>query len=204
MSPPHRRQGRRQLANDCSTARVGKSSRFHQWERCCNPMWRRLRSVSSSTRIIFARLPQRNHALRLLEQPTGHGPSMRTNRQTSYEKVTLLHPYSSDRTSAPAHVCSHCGLHVYLSLRRNGLPPPRPRRRPCGPSRGSAIRPRRPSRRSLGLMIPPAPTQYPTTYETNTTDLRSLTRGTVPSALPVTTQRLWRAGDSGGSRGCFH
>ena len=42
---------------------------------------------------------------------------------TVYEKLPLLYPHSADRTNAPAHLGSHCGLHVFLRLRR----PPGPR-----------------------------------------------------------------------------
>src|SRR4029077_7813721 len=51
-----------------------------------------------------------------------------------YEKLPLVYSHSADRTSAPAHLGSHCGLHVFLCLRR----PPGPGRKSTGASGGSS------------------------------------------------------------------
>ena len=55
-------------------------------------------------------------------------------RIRSYEKLPLVYSHSADRTNAPAHIGSHCGLHVFLRLRR----PPGPRGKPCGTAAGPA------------------------------------------------------------------
>jgi hypothetical protein len=51
-------------------------------------------------------------------------------RISLYEKLPLVYSHSADRTSAPAHLGSHCGLHVFLRLRR----PPGARRKSTGPA----------------------------------------------------------------------
>ena len=51
--------------------------------------------------------------------------------------MKLSYPHLADRTNAPAHLGSHCGLHIFLRLRR----PPGARRkstRPAGRSTGAA------------------------------------------------------------------
>ena len=50
-----------------------------------------------------------------------------------YEKLPLVYSHSADRTNAPAHLGSHCGLHVFLCLRR----PPGPGRKSTGAAGGS-------------------------------------------------------------------
>ena len=98
-------------------------------------------------------------AVNLLSQP----------RIRLYENLPLLYSHSADRTNAPAHLGSHCGLHVFLRLRR----PPGARRKSTGPARrstGAAGIDRRPNPRRV-------------------TDPPTLTapRGRAPSVL-----RFWR------------
>ena len=50
-----------------------------------------------------------------------------------YENLPLVYSHSADRTSASAHLGSHCGLHVFLCLRR----PPGPGRKSTGAAGGS-------------------------------------------------------------------
>ena len=54
-------------------------------------------------------------------------------RIRSYEKLPLVYSHSADRTNAPAHLGSHCGLHVFFCLRR----PPGPGRKSTGAAGGS-------------------------------------------------------------------